>query len=120
MFSPNYEINHEFTESKFDDIWWQYIECYNDTRWNRDSSVGIATCYGLDDRGIEFESWKGQEFSIFRVVQTGSGVHPTSCLVGNGDFSPGVKRPWREADRSPPAATEVKKCESILPVPHTP
>jgi hypothetical protein len=37
--------------------------------------VGIATGYGLDDRGSEFESRWGQEFSLLHVVQTGSGVH---------------------------------------------
>jgi hypothetical protein len=44
---------------------------------NRDSVFGIATSYGLNDRGIEFESWKGQEFSLLHYVQTGSGIHPT-------------------------------------------
>jgi hypothetical protein len=38
----------------------------------RDSSVGIATHYGLDGPGIE--SWGGGE--IFRTVQTGPGDHP--------------------------------------------
>jgi hypothetical protein len=52
-----------------------------------------------------FESQYGQEFSLFHVVQTGSGVHP----MGIGVLSPGVKRQGREADHSPPASAEVKK-----------
>jgi hypothetical protein len=40
------------------------------------SVVGMATGYGLDDRG---------------VVQTGSGVHPTSYPMGTGGSFPGSK-----------------------------
>jgi hypothetical protein len=43
------------------------------------------------------------------MVQTGSGVHPTSYPMGSAGSFPGVKRPGREADRSPPASAEVKK-----------
>jgi hypothetical protein len=50
----------------------------------RDSVVGIATGYGLDNRGSEFESQWGQEFSVLHLIQTGSGVHPTSCPMGTG------------------------------------
>jgi hypothetical protein len=59
----------------------------------RDSSVGIATGYGLDGPGIE--SWCGATF--FAHVQTGTGAHPASCTMGTGSF-PGVKRPGRGAD----------------------
>ena len=51
-----------------------------------DSSVGIATGYGLDGPGIE--SLWGTRFSA--PVQTGPGAHPASCTVGIGSF-PGVK-----------------------------
>jgi hypothetical protein len=43
------------------------------------------------------------------VVQTGSGVHPTSHPMGIGGSFLGVKRPGREADHSPPASAKVKK-----------
>ena len=59
----------------------------------RDSSVGIATRYGLDGRGIE--SPVGATFSA--PVQTGPGAHPASCTMGTGSFT-GVKRPGRGAD----------------------
>jgi hypothetical protein len=42
------------------------------------SVVGIATCYGLDDLGIE--SWCGARF--FATFQTGLGTHPTSSKTG--------------------------------------
>jgi hypothetical protein len=35
--------------------------------------------------GSEFETRYGQEFSLLHVVQTGSGVHPTSYPMGMGD-----------------------------------
>jgi hypothetical protein len=53
---------------------------------------------------------KYQELSLFQIVQTGSGVHPTSYPMGTGGaISPGVKQSEREADHSPPAGAEVKK-----------
>jgi hypothetical protein len=71
---------------------------------SRDSAVGITTRYGLTTERSERESWQGQEFSLLYVVQTGSGVHPTSYTMGTG-----VKRPEREADHSPPTSAEAKK-----------
>jgi hypothetical protein len=67
---------------------------------NRGSVVGIANGYGLDNQ----EVWVR-----VHVVQTGSGVHPTSYPMGTGGSFPGVKRHGREADHSPPASAEVKK-----------
>jgi hypothetical protein len=45
----------------------------------------------------------------YLMVQTGSEVHPTSFPMGTGALSPGVKRPGREVDYSPPTSAEVKK-----------
>ena len=58
----------------------------------RDSSVGIATRFGLDGPGIE--SRLGARFSA--PVQTGPGAHPASCTMGTGSL-PEVKRPERGA-----------------------
>ena len=44
--------------------------------------VGIATAYGLDGPGIEFQ-W-GARFSA--PVQTGPEAHPVSCTMGTGSF----------------------------------
>jgi hypothetical protein len=43
------------------------------------------------------------------MPSSGSGAHPTSYPMGTGGSSPGVKRPVREADHSPPTSAEVKK-----------
>jgi hypothetical protein len=50
---------------------------------SRDSAVGTATGYGLEDRGVRV-GVKGQEFSLLHVVQTGSGANPTAYPVGAG------------------------------------
>jgi hypothetical protein len=48
-------------------------------------------------------------FLLLHVIQTGSGVQPTSYKMGTGGSFPGVKRQGREADHSPPTSAEVKK-----------
>jgi hypothetical protein len=57
----------------------------------RDSAVGIGTATGWTTEESEFEPQYGQEFSLLHVVQTGSGVHPTSCPMGIRGFFPGGK-----------------------------
>jgi hypothetical protein len=58
----------------------------------RDSSVGIATRYGLDGPGIE-SRWEAR-FSA--TVQTDPGPHQASCAMNTGSF-PGGKAvgAWR-------------------------
>jgi hypothetical protein len=52
---------------------------YSKVSWQgRDSSVGLATRYGLEGTGIECR-W-GVRFST--SVQTGPGAHPAACTVG--------------------------------------
>jgi hypothetical protein len=80
-----------------------YVSPYNSMR-SRDSVVGIATGYGLDDRGSEFESPYDQRFSNLHVVQTGFGAHPIFYSMGMG-----VKATGRGAEHLPPASAEVKK-----------
>jgi hypothetical protein len=77
----------------------------------KDSSVGIALGYGLDDRGsrVPFPAGTGN-FSLHHRVQNGSGAHPASYLMGTrGGLSLGVKRSGREADHSPTSIAEVKE-----------
>jgi hypothetical protein len=57
--------------------------------WIAQSVQRMAT--GWMAEGSEFESRKGQEFSLFHIVQTGSGVHPTSYPMGTGGSFPGGK-----------------------------
>jgi hypothetical protein len=44
---------------------------------------------GWTTEGSEFESRWGQEISLLRVVQTGSGAHPASYSMGTGETFPG-------------------------------
>jgi hypothetical protein len=54
--------------------------------WSWDSSIGIATGNRLED-GVGVGVLVKQEFSLLHVVQTGSGVHPTSYTMGTrGSF----------------------------------
>jgi hypothetical protein len=75
--------------------------------WNTcrdwDSTVGVATGYGLDDRGGRSSS-PGRGKNFLHVIQTGCGAHSASYTMGTG-----VKWPGREADRSPPTSPKVNK-----------
>jgi hypothetical protein len=58
---------------------------------SRDSSVGIALGYGLDNRGsrVRFPA-KAGNFSPHDRVQNGSGTHPASYPMGTrGTFPEG-------------------------------
>jgi hypothetical protein len=73
------------------------------------SSGSIVSDCGLDDWAIEVRSPTGADFSSSPCVQTGSGAHPASYLMGTGGSFPGGKaRPGRDADHSPPSSAEVK------------
>jgi hypothetical protein len=65
--------------------------------------------YGMDDRAIGVRSPAGaKNFSSILCVQTDSGAHPASCIMGIGGPFPGGKaRPARDADHSPPSSAEV-------------
>ena len=71
--------------------------------WGRDSSVGIATRYGLDGPGVELR-W-GTRFSA--SLQTGPGAQPVSYTMG-------VKRPERGVDHPPHLAPRLKKEQSYF------
>jgi hypothetical protein len=60
--------------------------------YSRDSSVGIALGYGLDDRGsrVRFLAGAGN-FSLHHRVQNGSGTHTASYPMGNRSSFPGGK-----------------------------
>jgi hypothetical protein len=85
---------------------------------SRNIAVGIATGYGLDDRGVEFESGRVKMFlfsTSYRPVLE-STQPPIQWVPGAP--SPGVKRLGREVDHSPPTSTEVKKMWIYTPT-HT-
>jgi len=70
----------------------------------RDSSVGIATGYGLDGPGIESRWGK-----IFRTCPDRPWGPPSLLYNGYRVFPGGKERPGREADPSPPSSAVVKK-----------
>jgi hypothetical protein len=70
----------------------------------RDSSVGIATCYGLDGPGDR----SPVEARFSSPVHTGPGSHPASYTMGTGSVL-GVKRPGRGVNHPPPPSAEVKE-----------
>jgi hypothetical protein len=84
---------------------------------SRDSSVAVATDYGLDDRMIRvwFPAGAGN-FSLFNRVHIGSGAQPASYPMGTGGSFP-VKRPGREADRLPP---RMRGAIPPLPITYSP
>jgi hypothetical protein len=58
---------------------------------SRDSAVGIATSYWLDDRGVGVRAPVGSKIFTSPGVQTGSGFHPNSYPEGKGGSFSGGK-----------------------------
>jgi hypothetical protein len=60
--------------------------------WSRDSSVGVVTGYGLDNRGsgVRFPA-EAENFSLHHRVQNCSGTHPVSYPMGTWGSFPGGK-----------------------------
>jgi hypothetical protein len=77
--------------------------------WSRDSSVGIATGYRLENGRVGVRVAVGQELSLLHVVQIGFGFTQPPIQWVPGALSSAVKRPGREADHSPPTSVEIKK-----------
>jgi hypothetical protein len=76
---------------------------------SRDSSVGIALGYGLDDQGFRVRFPAGAGNFFHHRVQNGSGAHPATYQWVPGTLSLGIKRPGLETDHSPPSSAEVKE-----------
>jgi hypothetical protein len=77
---------------------------------SRDSSVGIALGYKLDDRGSRFDSRRRLGIFFFTTASR-TALGPTQPPIQRvpGSLSLGVQRPGREDDHSPPSSAEVKE-----------
>jgi hypothetical protein len=73
----------------------------------RDSVTGIATGYGLDDRGVGVRVPVGSR--IFSSPSRPDRLWPSPIQWVPWALSPGVKRPGLESHHSPPTSTEFKK-----------
>jgi hypothetical protein len=77
---------------------------------SRDSSVGVALGYGLEDwdSRIRFQAGAG---NFFFTTASRTALGPTQPPIQwvSGALSLGVKRPGRKADHSPPSSGEVKE-----------
>jgi hypothetical protein len=75
------------------------------------SSGSIVSDYGQDDRaiGVWFPA-EANNFSSNLCVQTGSGAHPASCIMGTG----GKARPGRNADHSPHLVPRPRMSRSYI------
>jgi hypothetical protein len=80
---------------------------------NRDSSVGIATSYWLEDWmiGIRFPAGLGI-FLFYTMSKPALGPTQAPTQWVPGPLSVGVKRARRETDHSPPPSKEVKNARN--------
>jgi hypothetical protein len=80
-------LKHQTNSHRKNQRFMRYNSCES-----RDSSVGIALSYGLDDRDsrARFPAGAGN-FSLHHRVQNGSGAHPASYPMGTRGSFPGGK-----------------------------
>jgi hypothetical protein len=67
--------------------------------------------------GVQFSAGAMMEFFSSPPLPYWLWVHPASCPRGTRDFYPGIKRPGRKADYSPPVSAEVKNAWSYTSTP---
>jgi hypothetical protein len=84
---------------------------------NKKKTAVLATGYGLDGPG----SIPGRARFVFSPQRPDRlwGLPGLPSNGYRGGLSPGVKRPWRQADHSPLPRAEVKNSAAIPPLPHT-
>jgi hypothetical protein len=102
--------------------WKIILKCNKQFFKSRDSSVGIALGYRLDDRGsrVRFPAGAGN-FSVHHHIQNGSGAHLASYPMGTRGFFPGSKAAgaWSWPLTSI-LCRDPRMSGAIHPLPHTP
>jgi hypothetical protein len=84
--------------------------------WNRDSSLGVETQYGLDGRS----SIPGGDKKFSSTSQRPDWLQGPPSLLFSGHrrlFLRGVHRPDRETDNTFPSRAEINNGGAIIPVP---
>jgi hypothetical protein len=71
-------------------------------------------------RGRTSSPGRIKKFLFSKSSRPALGSTQPPIQLAPGVLSPGEKRPGREADHTPPARAESRKCGSIRPLPHTP
>jgi hypothetical protein len=84
---------------------------------SRDSSVIIASGYGIDCRGSV--PLRGKVFIFSTASRPVLGPTQPPILWAQAALSPGVKWPDREADHSPPSNAEVKNGKAMPSLPNS-
>jgi hypothetical protein len=82
-------------------------------RRSRDSSVGMATHYGLDGPGIE-SRW-GRDFLHLPRPALWPTQSPLQWVLFISPEGGGVKRPGRGIEHNPPSSAEVKERVELYP-----
>jgi hypothetical protein len=100
--------------SRYDYYYYFYYHYY----LSRDSSVGKALVYGLDDQGSVVRFPVELEIFLFTTVSR-TVLGPTQPPIQRltAALSLGAKRPRREPDHSPPTSAEVKNDWSYTSTP---
>jgi hypothetical protein len=93
-----------------------YNEFYLMVLRSWDSSVSIATGYGLDGWDSILSIGKNLLFSTESRQTLGTTQPPIQWV--REAIALEVKRPGGEADYLPPSSAEVKNCEAITSLPH--
>jgi hypothetical protein len=73
-----------------------------------DSVVAYVTHGGTTEAKTEHRDDRISRTVVLKLSSSASGAHPTSYPMGTRGSFPGVKRPGREADHSPPSSAEFK------------
>jgi hypothetical protein len=80
-------------------------------------AIRLPTGYGVDGRGSN--PGRGKIFMFSTASRPAMGPTQPPIQWVPGTISPGLKRPKREGDNSPPSSAEVKNDAATTPLPHT-